>query len=69
MNKLLLAVFAAGVLAAVYFAVLPNTGQLTSGDGVGASGKIRYAFANAGGLARAISEWRFHIAWPFGGKR
>lgn len=44
MNKLLLAALAAGVLLAVYFAVLPNTGQQMSGDGdgdgVGASGKI-----------------------------
>ena len=53
MNKLLLAALAAGVLLAVYFAVLPNTGQLMSGDGVGASGKISRAPATAAVVADA----------------
>lgn len=53
MNKLLLAALAAGVLLAVYFAVLPNTGQLMSGDGVGASGKISRTPATAAVVADA----------------
>jgi hypothetical protein len=40
MNKLLLVALAAGVLLAVYFAVLPDAAQEMSADGVGASGKI-----------------------------
>jgi len=53
MNKLLLVALAAGVLVAVYFAVLPNTGQLTSGDVVGASGKISRVPATAALVADA----------------
>lgn len=53
MNKLLLAVFTAGVLLAVYFAVLPNAGQQISGDGVGASGKISRAPKTAAVVADA----------------
>lgn len=40
MNKLLLVALAAGVLAAIYFAVLPDAAQVMPVDGVGASGKI-----------------------------